>query len=55
LIISGHTHVQRKFELEGILAINPGSLVTPKNGATTGYILLEIDNNKILNINFVEY
>lgn len=33
VFLSGHTHVKRKVEAEGVLCLNPGSVSIPKDGS----------------------
>jgi len=40
----GHTHFQEMFMREGILFMNPGSLVEPRGGSRAGFGLIEISD-----------
>lgn len=41
----GHTHFQEIFEKQGILFMNPGSIVEPRGGSKAGYGLLDISED----------
>ena len=41
VVLSGHTHVPKKSEKDGVYYLNPGSVSIPKNGSRHGYIVLE--------------
>lgn len=41
IVISGHTHIYRKEEKNGVLYLNTGSVSLPKNGNPKSYIIYE--------------
>ena len=41
IVISGHTHIFRKEEKNGVLYLNTGSVSLPKNGNPKSYIIFE--------------
>lgn len=41
IVISGHTHIYRKEEKNGVLYLNTGSVSLPKNGNPKSYIVYE--------------
>ena len=41
ILLSGHTHVPRCEENDGLLFLNPGSVSIPKEGSVHGYMTLE--------------
>lgn len=41
VILSGHTHVPKNEEKDGILYINPGSVSIPKENSAHGYVIFE--------------
>lgn len=49
IAITGHTHVEEIEEKNGVLLINPGSLMFPRNKSNEKtYVILTIDKNNII-------
>ncbi|MBP3284682.1 MAG: YfcE family phosphodiesterase [Clostridia bacterium] len=48
IVLFGHSHIQKVFEKDGILAINPGSLSESRDKNIAGsYVLLQILNDRV--------
>ncbi len=43
VILSGHTHIPKCEEKDGVFYLNPGSVSIPKEGSAHGYMLFEHD------------
>lgn len=41
VILSGHTHVPKNVEKDGVRYLNPGSVSIPKEGSAHGYLIFE--------------
>lgn len=41
VVLSGHTHVPKDKEVDGVRYLNPGSVSIPKEGSWHGYMMLE--------------
>lgn len=54
LIITGHTHIGRFWNMKGIDALNPGSLIYAKSPQPRGsYMVACIDKNKLIKVKMV--
>jgi len=47
VFISGHTHVTKDYEKDGVRIMNPGSPSIPKENSKPSYIIIE-DGNAVL-------
>ena len=50
VVISGHTHVLKVLEKEGITYLNPGSVSIPKENNPPSYMIYEKNNFKIMDL-----
>ena len=51
-ILYGHSHIKDDTKLKDYRIINPGSFLYPRDDRQGTYLILEIDNNSIKNIEF---
>ncbi|MDO9573654.1 MAG: metallophosphoesterase [Candidatus Contubernalis sp.] len=47
LVIFGHTHLASRFEQEGIIFLNPGSISSPRMGNGPSYGMVQLDDGVI--------
>ncbi len=52
LILHGHDHIKANETKNGIVRINPGSTTFPRDGEYGTYVILELNNKKIENIEY---
>lgn len=52
MAIFGHTHVGFLKNEDNIIFLNPGSISRPRDGKKPSYVIMEMENNKISEINF---
>jgi putative phosphoesterase len=49
-IAIGHTHVQAKFEINGVKIINPGSITKGRQGQKRGYAIIDKDSERFVTL-----
>lgn len=53
ILFSGHTHIETVYYRDGVLILNPGSLMYPRNAnGMKSYAILNIEGDKILSLEF---
>lgn len=47
IVVFGYSHTPLQEKREGILFLNPGSLIRPRNKTATGFMILDTDTMKV--------